>query len=146
MFKIKLIKITLSFLKQIILFSLILSFTSGCNMVTRISEVGKDPKVSPIQNPQARPDYKPVSLPMPAPKVALANPNSLWRSGARAFFKDHRAKEIGDLVTVKLTLDDELCSSLALYGLLALGCLDRLDILYFILLINIFIITVYDKY
>ncbi|MBI2586443.1 MAG: flagellar basal body L-ring protein FlgH, partial [Rhodospirillales bacterium] len=54
----------------------------------------------------ARPDYKPVSLPMPAPQVAEDNPNSLWRAGAKAFFKDHRAKDIGDLVTVKLALAD----------------------------------------
>jgi flagellar L-ring protein precursor FlgH len=86
--------------------SLVLLLVSGCNLATRLSEVGKEPKISKIQNPQARPDYRPVSLPMPAPKVAPTNPNSLWRSGARAFFKDHRAKEIGDLVTVKLTLSD----------------------------------------
>ena len=78
----------------------------SCNMITKISEVGKNPKISQIQNPQARPDYKAVSLPMPAPKTTRVNPNSLWRSGARAFFKDHRAKEIGDLVTIKLTLSD----------------------------------------
>jgi len=32
--------------------------------------------------------------------------HSLWRSGARAFFKDHRAKNIGDIVTVVLDLAD----------------------------------------
>ena len=89
-----------------IIIFLIVSLFSGCNLVTRISEVGKNPKVSHIQNPQASPNYRPVSLPMPTPKVAQENPNSLWRAGARAFFKDHRAKEIGDLVTIKLTLAD----------------------------------------
>ena len=43
---------------------------------------------------------------MPAPQIAEDNPSSLWRNGARAFFKDHRAKEIGDIVTVKLDLSD----------------------------------------
>lgn len=43
---------------------------------------------------------------MPAPQAVEDNPNSLWRSGAKAFFKDHRAKEVGDILTVKLALDD----------------------------------------
>ena len=79
---------------------------SGCNLLTRLSEVGEEPKMTQIQNPQVRPDYKPVNLPMPAPRVAEDNPNSLWRAGARAFFKDHRAKEVGDLVTVLMSLSD----------------------------------------
>ena len=38
--------------------------------------------------------------------MAERNPNSLWRAGARAFFKDLRAKQVGDIVTVQMTLDD----------------------------------------
>ena len=79
---------------------------SGCNLVTRLSEVGDGPQLSNIQNPVAKPNYKPVSLPMPAPHVAESNPNSLWRAGARAFFKDHRAKEVGDIITVSMSLSD----------------------------------------
>lgn len=78
----------------------------GCNTLTRLSEVGEAPEISQITNPMARPNYRPVSLPMPAPRQAEQNPNSLWRAGARAFFKDHRAKEVGDIVTVKLELKD----------------------------------------
>jgi len=79
---------------------------NGCQVLTRLSEVGDGPEVSNIQNPVTRPNYRPVSLPMPAPEIVEDNPNSLWRSGARAFFKDHRAKEIGDIVTVQMSLDD----------------------------------------
>ncbi len=87
--------------------SLMAASVAGCNVLTRMSEVGGEgPKLSTIVNPMARPDYKPVSLPMPAPQVAEDNPNSLWRAGAKAFFKDHRAKDIGDVVTVKLALAD----------------------------------------
>jgi len=91
---------------NMIIAAVTISTLSGCNLLTRLSEVGDQPKVSQIQNPQTRPDYQPVSLPMPAPRVAEDNPNSLWRAGARAFFKDHRAKEVGDLVTVVMSLDD----------------------------------------
>lgn len=79
---------------------------SGCNLASRLSEVGDGPRLTNIENPTAKPDYRPISLPMPAPQVAEDNPSSLWRNGARAFFKDHRAKEIGDIVTVKLDLSD----------------------------------------
>jgi flagellar L-ring protein precursor FlgH len=82
----------------------IVAGTGGCNMVTRLSEVGDYPQMSPITNPQAQPGYRPVNLPMPAPMQD--NPNSLWRPGARAFFKDIRAKEVGDTLTVRLKLDD----------------------------------------
>lgn len=79
---------------------------SGCKTISRLSEIGDGPEITKIINPAARPNYKPVSMPMPSPQVAEDNPNSLWRAGAKAFFKDHRAKEIGDIVTIKLELDD----------------------------------------
>ena len=85
---------------------LALTTLAGCNMLSRLSEVGDGPELTNIQNPVTRPNYRPVSLPMPNPKVAEANPNSLWRAGARAFFKDHRAKEVGDIITVSMALDD----------------------------------------
>ncbi len=79
----------------------------ACNALTRLSEVGDGPELSKITNPVVREGYRPVSLPMPAPKVAEDNPNSLWRAGARAFFKDTRAKAVGDILTVKLNLKDK---------------------------------------
>lgn len=79
---------------------------AGCNTLTRLSEVGDGPVLTKIVNPTAKPNYRPVSLPMPAPHIAEENPNSLWRAGARAFFKDHRAKEVGDILTVTVNLSD----------------------------------------
>jgi len=92
--------------RAIVLSTLALIMLSGCNVLTRMSEVGDPPQLSQIKNPTTRQDYRPVSLPMPAPLVAEDNPNSLWRSGARAFFRDHRAKEVGDIVTIQMSLDD----------------------------------------
>ena len=87
-------------------FGLVAVSVTGCNVLTRLSEIGDGPELTKIVNPVARPDYRPVSLPMPTPQIAEDNPNSLWRAGAKAFFKDHRAKEIGDILTVKLNLSD----------------------------------------
>ena len=50
-----------------------------------------------IENPTAQPGYKPVQMPMPKPEQASYNANSLWRNGSRAFFKDQRANQIGDI-------------------------------------------------
>jgi flagellar L-ring protein precursor FlgH len=80
---------------------------SACGLFTRLSQVGDGPQTTEIVNPTKRPDYQPVSMPMPAPKQAHINPNSLWRSGARAFFKDNRANEVGDILTVSIAIADE---------------------------------------
>ena len=87
-------------------YGLVALTVTGCNVLSRLSEVGDGPELTKIVNPVARPDYRPASLPMPTPQVAEDNPNSLWRAGAKAFFKDHRAKEIGDVLTVKLDFTD----------------------------------------
>lgn len=79
---------------------------SGCNTLTRLAEVNRGPEVSQISNPTATPGYRPVSMPMPTPRRAENNPNSLWRSGAKAFFKDERAKSIGDILTVSVAIAD----------------------------------------
>src|SRR6185503_8199236 len=33
--------------------------------------------------------------------------NSLWRNGSRAFFKDQRAHQIGDIMTVTVNITDQ---------------------------------------
>jgi flagellar L-ring protein precursor FlgH len=79
---------------------------AGCNTLSRLSEVAGGPEMSEVTNPTARPGYRPVSMPMPAPKASTGQPNSLWRPGARAFFRDQRASEVGDIMTVKLSISD----------------------------------------
>ncbi|WP_374377201.1 flagellar basal body L-ring protein FlgH [Dongia sp.] len=81
---------------------------AGCgNMIDRVAEIGKEPSMDPIENPQKDPNYQPVSLPMPSPMADVRQPNSLWRQGSRAFFKDQRAGKIGDILTVVIEIDDQ---------------------------------------
>ncbi len=85
---------------------LLVGSLSGCQLFSRLANVGDGPQVTPISNPVAAPNYQPVVMPMPAPMIVEENPNSLWRAGAKAFFKDHRAKEVGDILRVNLNLND----------------------------------------
>ena len=80
---------------------------SGCSSIERLSMIGETPKLTAIENPVAQPGYKPVQMPMPQPEVASYNANSLWRSGSRAFFKDQRARQIGDILTVTVNFTDK---------------------------------------
>lgn len=73
----------------------------------RLAAVGEKPPLAPIADPTAQPGYKPVSLPMPPPEVAAYAPNSLWRNGSRAFFKDQRAARVGDILTIKVVVTDK---------------------------------------
>jgi len=77
----------------------------ACNTFERLSDIGTGPSLGKIEDPQAQPGYKPVNMPMPSAEPASRNPNSLWRNGARAFFKDQRAAKVGDLVTVNVAID-----------------------------------------
>ncbi|MEO0384095.1 MAG: flagellar basal body L-ring protein FlgH [Pseudomonadota bacterium] len=79
---------------------------AGCSAADRVANIGEQPALSAIQNPTTQPGYRPVSMPMPEPMVATYSPNSLWRSGSRAFFNDQRASRVGDLVTVQVDITD----------------------------------------
>jgi flagellar L-ring protein FlgH len=80
---------------------------SGCNAFSRVSQIGETPPLTTIQDPKTQPGYQPVSLPMPTPIIGERQPNSLWKAGSRAFFKDQRAANIGDILTVLVNFDDK---------------------------------------
>lgn len=79
---------------------------SGCGSLTRLSEIGRPPSMTPSGDPTSDPAYRPITLPMPRPQLVSAEANSLWRSGSRAFFKDQRAAQVGDLLTVLVNITD----------------------------------------
>jgi len=83
------------------------SLLSGCAALgDRLKSLGEPPPLSPVDNPTSKPGYKPVQMPMPTPQPVVYNPNSLWRTGSRAFFNDQRAHIVGDILTVKVNFND----------------------------------------
>jgi flagellar L-ring protein FlgH len=62
--------------------------------------------MTPTADPTKEPTWRPVSMPMPARVPTPNEANALWRSGSRAFFKDQRAAQVGDIVTVLVNMND----------------------------------------
>lgn len=89
------------------LFLLSCSILGGCATADKISKIGDTPEMSAISNPVTNPLYQPVSLPMPTPKNIVREKNSLWQSDRVTFFKDQRANNIGDIITVTIDIQDE---------------------------------------
>ncbi|HEX9792188.1 MAG TPA: flagellar basal body L-ring protein FlgH [Kiloniellales bacterium] len=80
---------------------------AGCNALTRLSEIGEEPALAKIENPAVLHENQPISMPLPPPVATERQPNSLWRPGSRAFLKDQRANQVGDILTVVITIDDK---------------------------------------
>jgi flagellar L-ring protein precursor FlgH len=84
----------------------LLLLLSGCGALTRLSEVGRPPSMSPPSDPTKASDWRPITMPMPKAETTPNEANALWRPGSRAFFKDQRAAQLGDIVTVLVTMND----------------------------------------
>ena len=88
--------------------TIILAASLGaCGTVGRIADIGKAPAMNPVDQSIPQPKRVPsLSLPMPE-MITNQRANSLWRTGARAFFKDPRAATVGDIVTVNIDIQDK---------------------------------------
>lgn len=94
-------------LRTLALVMLATSSLTACSSVDRLKNVGEAPQQSSIQNPTQQANYKPVSMPMPAERIVTKQANSLWTGSQSGFFKDQRAKRVGDIMTVVIDIDDK---------------------------------------
>ena len=91
---------------RLILLAAALAPLAACSTV---KEAVRGPQLSQVGYPAALMPNEQVVQPMasarlPGPQSASAN--SLWRTGARAFFNDQRASRVGDILTVQIDIDD----------------------------------------
>lgn len=80
----------------------------ACGALDRVASIGQQPELEPIKD---------VKAPRQAPTIGRTvpqredeedyRPNSLWRTNAKAFFKDQRANRIGDILTVEINIQDQ---------------------------------------
>ncbi len=80
---------------------------AGCGTADKLKNIGQPPALSAINDPTTTAGYRPVKMPMPQPTPVHYAANSLWQSGSRSFFKDQRARQVGDLLTVIVTITDK---------------------------------------
>lgn len=102
-------------MKRVISSLLLVTMLSGCGVPGRLANVGRAPKVTPMDDPVA-PIIEPSlgnqaaahragrTPPPPAPPATSA---SLFRTGAGAFFRDQRASRVGDIVTIRINIADK---------------------------------------
>lgn len=76
---------------------------TGC---AAVSEFRNGPALEAVESPQHLAGDGPVSLPMPAVQESESSSGSLWQAGARTFFADQRARRVGDILTVLISIDD----------------------------------------
>lgn len=85
----------------------LLGLSACAGTAERLSNIGSPPPLTPLEGKKAGvPQPTQVSLPMPAVESYSTQPNSLWKTGSRAFFKDQRATRIGDILTVSINITD----------------------------------------
>ena len=74
-----------------------------------VVETVQGPQLAPIGYPAQLVPVSQAYTTVPEPRSASAN--SLWRTGARAFFGDQRARNVGDILTVNIDINDQAQTS-----------------------------------
>ena len=80
---------------------------SACGTLDRIKNIGQAPDLTPMQQMVLQPRGRSRAMAMPQQEPVVTEANSLWRTGAKAFFRDHRAASVGDIITVVIDIEDE---------------------------------------
>lgn len=96
------------FKKRVSLFLAVL-LLSSCNMEERLSRIGKAPDIDELnvygepeesEYPSDTQDY------LAQEPQHIKTANSLWKPGSRTFFRDQRARSVGDILKVIVTIQD----------------------------------------
>ena len=76
---------------------------SACATVKELN----NPSISEVANPEYQQEARTVVMPMPDGPSRMSSPNSLWEANKRSFFRDQRARNVGDILTVVIDIEDQ---------------------------------------
>lgn len=93
------------------------STLSACGTWDRVKNIGRVPPLTPMESVEVPELERSIGAPIAVQnRGAIINPHntvirphdgtSLWRTGARAFFRDQRATKVGDILTVRIEISD----------------------------------------
>jgi flagellar L-ring protein precursor FlgH len=83
----------------------LITLTACTKTMERLENIGDPPPLTKVENPTAKPDYQPISWPLPEQKApGKQYAGSLWQPGSRHFFRDQRAARAGDIIRVQISL------------------------------------------
>ncbi len=102
-------------LKKSTLALLLMMPLAACGTADRLANVGRAPRLSPIDNIAAPVTEGSIGHPGSGQRTAETGADatpaiqstSLFRNGARALFRDQRANKVGDIVTVRIDISDK---------------------------------------
>lgn len=76
----------------------LVALLAGCDTMDKIKHIGKEPDFHDMyQNIERKTEVASSS----------AGANSLWKPGSRSFFRDQRARAVGDILKVKVSIQDK---------------------------------------
>jgi flagellar L-ring protein FlgH len=81
-----------------------LPLLAGCGAISGAADAARTPPLSAVAYPAPLVSHvQPIGMPAETPGITA---NSIWKAGAKAFFKDQRAQRVGDILTVNIEIDD----------------------------------------
>lgn len=84
------------------------SLSACSSTLDKLENINKAPPLASVENPKVKPDYEPMTWPMPeTPPPPKQYANSLWQPGSRTFFRDQRAARVGDILRVNVKIKDK---------------------------------------
>jgi flagellar L-ring protein precursor FlgH len=83
----------------------------GCSSAKSVLDVGKEPTLSPVGSGIKQPPLTPAAYspahPVVQPPQAPHYSTSLWNSRGADLFRDRRARRLGDILTVTISIKDK---------------------------------------
>jgi flagellar L-ring protein precursor FlgH len=73
----------------------------------RLDHLGKPPSLTEVADPSAATGARNVAFPMPPADPPPSISSSLWQNGNTSFFRDRRARRVGDILTVNVSINEE---------------------------------------